>query len=497
MLVLSALEAGGAPVSAVGSLAVRVEGRILDGSGDPLAGVTVAIAPGGEGAPQTAQTGDRGRFAFDVTPGAYRFTLSGVGQPGRIAAPRFEIESGLFMVETDADLTIALPFQPVTVRVQEQHGLGLSGFTISPAMTDGASPFITAGIDWTSRSAYDEAALRPVTDEAGEALLFLFPTTYDVTAQPPEGMNLDAQTHSGVSVYGAVTETFAFHVPERLDLPEDFEVPEHAGVPAPRNTPPLADAGKNRKIRVGKTVSLNGSRSSDLDGDALSYHWRLTLPKPATTAAEIVDWVIALPKPVSAAAELIDAETVKPSFVAHAPGAYAVELVVNDGIDDSAPALVIMTVRPRKEYTFLTRVGRTERSAHSWLKTQRWPQYLGIGAMAVGQVIYVRAQYSNNSQLNHPAQSLFDFGFNLSAYVMIDRFTDFAGVSMLQNWTLQAVINTTFDYPIVWPDEPSHYDLFGVDVPKAFHGELRWIQLGTGVALIVVPRIIRKLRRDR
>ncbi len=78
---------------------------------------------------------------------------------------------------------------------------------------------------------------------------------------------------------------------------------------------------------------------------------------------------------------------------------------------------------------------------------------------------------------------------------MIDRFTDYAGVSMLQNWMLQAVINTAFDYPLVWPDEPSHYDLFGVDVPKAFYGDLRWIQLGTGVALLVVPRIIRKLRR--
>ena len=140
VLALSAVGAGRALAQASDPAAVRVEGRILDGSGDPLIGVAVAITPGDDGTPQTAQTNDRGRFAFDVAPGAYRFTLNGVGQPGRVVAPRFEVESGLFTVEADADLTIALPFQAVTVRVQEQHGLGLSGFTISPSMTDGVAP---------------------------------------------------------------------------------------------------------------------------------------------------------------------------------------------------------------------------------------------------------------------------------------------------------------------------------------------------------------------
>lgn len=40
--------------------------------------------------------------------------------------------------------------------------------------------------------------------------------------------------------------------------------------------PPIADAGTDINAFVGSTVTLNGSNSSDPDGDPLSFSWQLT-----------------------------------------------------------------------------------------------------------------------------------------------------------------------------------------------------------------------------
>ena len=532
---------------------VQVRGRLLDGQGGPLAHATMQLTPDGEAPPQTTPTDAHGRFSFEVMPGTHRFYVQGEGQPGSVAAPRFEAESASFSVEDDLDLIIALPFQPLMVRVQDPDGKGLAGVSITAAMADSSARFITGGIAWNGQSAYDEAASARVVDEAGTVSLFLLPMAYDLTAHPPAAWELAPKTVPVVAAVGAATEVIVFDPP------------------APRNTPPRAHAGADLTARVGQAIHLDGARASDPDGDSLSFRWRLALPKPVTRTAELLDadtvtpsfvahapgvydldlvvndgasdsppdrirvrvtntppeadaggdrkaavdetihldgtgssdpdgdpisyqWHFALPRPTTGTAELIDADTVTPSFVAYAPGDYSIELVVSDGASDSAPDVIIMIVPDGNQQPFFVRLGQTERAAHTWLQDQRWPLYVGVGAMAVGQIVYVRAQYSNDNDLVHPGQTLFDFGFNLSAYVMIDRFTDYAGVSLLQNWMLQAVINTSFDHPLVWAEEPSHYDLFGVDVPKVFYGDRRWIQLGLGVSLIVVPRVIRKLR---
>ena len=555
-------------IALIAAATVEVQGRLLDGRGDPLAQATIRLASGDEAAPsQTARTDADGRFAFEVLPGEHHFLIRGEGRPGSVASPRFEAESSFFTVDDEVDLLIALPFQPVTVRVQDREGRGLTGVAITAALTDDASPFISAGLDWKGRSLYDDAASARITDEVGMASLFLLPTAYDLTARPRAGRGLLPETVPGVIVAGAATQVIVFDPPAAL------------------NAPPRADAGLDQTARVGQPIQLDGSGASDPEGATISYRWRLALPTPVSGTAtlfdplptpvsgtaEIIDantvspsfiahapgvyaldlvvndgtfdshpdrvrirvtnsspeadagtdrkasvneaivldgagssdpdgdpisyrWSFALPKPITGTAELIDPHTVTPSFVAYEPGAYGIELVVSDGASDSPPDMIVMTVPDAKPQTFFVRLGQTERSAHTWLQDRRWPRYVGMGAMAVGQVIYVRAQYANDDGLIHPSQTLFDFGFNLSAYVMIDRFTDYAGVSMLQNWLLQAVINSTFDHPLVWPEEPSHYDLLGVDVPKVFYGERRWAQLGIGAGLIIVPRIVRKLR---
>lgn len=93
------------------------------------------------------------------------------------------------------------------------------------------------------------------------------------------------------------------------------------GVPV--NHAPVADAGADQSVTL-DTVQLDGSGSSDPDGDALTYKW--TLSVPTDSSAVLSDFTI-----------------VNPTFVADVDGTYVATLVVNDGTTDSAPDSATVT----------------------------------------------------------------------------------------------------------------------------------------------------------
>jgi len=91
------------------------------------------------------------------------------------------------------------------------------------------------------------------------------------------------------------------------------------------NGVPTAHPGNARTVDVGTLVTLDGSASSDPDGDPLTWSWTLTA-RPATSAAT-----------------LAGGDTATPSFTPDLAGEYIVELIVNDGADNSDPASVTIT----------------------------------------------------------------------------------------------------------------------------------------------------------
>ena len=93
----------------------------------------------------------------------------------------------------------------------------------------------------------------------------------------------------------------------------------------PVNQPPLANAGPDQTVAQGAAVTLDGSASSDPDGDTLTYVWTL------------------MSKPAGSTAALTGAGTVAPQFTADLAGVYVIRLVVNDGSASSAPDQVSVT----------------------------------------------------------------------------------------------------------------------------------------------------------
>jgi hypothetical protein len=90
------------------------------------------------------------------------------------------------------------------------------------------------------------------------------------------------------------------------------------------NTRPVADAGPDQSATLGDTVTLNGTGSTDVDGDSLTFRWSLTAPEGSE-------------------AVLSDSTVARPTFEVDVIGegaAYLARLIVNDGTADSQPDTV-------------------------------------------------------------------------------------------------------------------------------------------------------------
>ncbi|NTV13165.1 MAG: beta-propeller fold lactonase family protein [Desulfobulbaceae bacterium] len=94
---------------------------------------------------------------------------------------------------------------------------------------------------------------------------------------------------------------------------------------SPVNTPPVAGAGPDQQVAANTPVSLDGSTSSDADGDPLTYGWSF------------------LRLPAGSSATIGGATSATPSFTPDLAGKYLLQLTVADGKGGSGSDTVMVT----------------------------------------------------------------------------------------------------------------------------------------------------------
>ncbi len=92
------------------------------------------------------------------------------------------------------------------------------------------------------------------------------------------------------------------------------------------NSVPVANAGEDFIWPVNSAIPLSGENSSDEDGDILSYLWSIEQSPPGAKVF------------------LSTKSSATPKLLTDVPGEYVISLIVNDGMRDSAPDSVLITV---------------------------------------------------------------------------------------------------------------------------------------------------------
>ncbi len=156
-------------------------------------------------------------------------------------------------------------------------------------------------------------------DPDGDPLLFRW------SVDAPQGSSVDVSNHRTRNLTLKPDAPGTYTV--RLSVDDgEFESPQASvSLEATGTGAPVADAGDDQSVEVGAEVTLDGTASSDPNGDELTYQWSFQqIPQQST-------------------AELDDPSAATPTFVADVGGEYIVALVVSDGTHDSEPDTVIIS----------------------------------------------------------------------------------------------------------------------------------------------------------
>lgn len=229
------------------------------------------------------------------------------------------------------------------VSLRVQNGFGQDTAVVRFA-TSNSPPVAQAGANQTAA-----VGANVVLDGSGSSDVDGDPLTYlwTMTTRP-------AGSNANLASSRSVTTSFTPDVEGRYVIElvvndgHTDSAPSAAAIAAGNgaNTPPVAHAGGHQTVVAGAVVQLDGAGSTDVDGDALTYRWLI------------------VSKPDASAAQLSSPTAVNPTFTADLAGIYIVQLIVNDGKADSAPATAIVTTNPNANERPTANAGLNQTVAH-------------------------------------------------------------------------------------------------------------------------------------
>ncbi|MEM6475101.1 MAG: autotransporter domain-containing protein [Pseudomonadota bacterium] len=284
----------------------------------------------------------------DVTfPGGSQVTLEGFGSdpdndPVTLQWTQVSGPSVTLINDTTANPSFTAPAktnaaQVLTFSLVANDGTANSAIdTVAVTIPANIGPTANAGSDATvdggASVALDGSGS---TDGDGDPLTYAWVQTTGptVTLSDPTAVAPSFTAPSAVSTIQSLS--FDLVVSDGLAT----SVADSVTISIAANAPPVADAGVDQgPINSGDMVTLDGSGSSDPDNDALTYQWT-QISGPSVT--------------------LSNATSATPTFVAPAvQGLQDIEfaLVVNDGIVDSAPDIVTVSIRGVGTITIIQQV---------------------------------------------------------------------------------------------------------------------------------------------
>ncbi len=154
--------------------------------------------------------------------------------------------------------------------------------------------------------------------------------TYEWTLTDPAGNDISEDSLSSVmaarpsfdaTMVGVYTATVKVTDPFGATATDEVSITVRA------NEAPIADVVKTAQGSVGMPIILDGSASSDPDGDTLEYTW-LVIDSQGVNVTE----------------QLTNADTAQPTFTATEAGVYEATLRVSDGFATSEPETIRIDV---------------------------------------------------------------------------------------------------------------------------------------------------------
>ena len=194
---------------------VTLNGHVYDSLGNGVSGQHVGLFNQSGSQVESAITDSSGNYSLQTNTGTYaQLQIIGSLNGTSLNVPEnynFVIRD--YSITQSTTLDIAIPADQVSVHIQDALGNPVSGVKIS---TSGSGTYSIGGGITSAYGGNSYDASGPATDSSGNVTLWLLPTTYTLTATPPNGNNYSTFSLPNVTVAGDTQASITLPQPVTL-----------------------------------------------------------------------------------------------------------------------------------------------------------------------------------------------------------------------------------------------------------------------------------------